>query len=284
MYNVIILLIAVLTLAACGGSTDESPEVTIDVQATIDAGITKDLKENPEATAAPIPTPTATATPESTSTPITFSPTGSVTFDSVLFASVELAEIISNPSDQFIIDSDGLTKVSRASPFIGGNEPSAHAGAHLNFSTESTPYLVNIYAPADGTISNIQNCYDLGNGNDKYGMVLAFATHEGSKVSLSLSLEPFGGYLCQDDKDYYKQYIFVVKGQSVKKGDVIAKLYKPDAKSDSTHIHFHVSSKLSGGFHCPNIFTPSINNDFKNVSGGKTLCYKPVEGEDLTGL
>ncbi len=199
-------------------------------------------------------------------------------------SNVELAEIISNPSDQFIIDSNGLAKVSRATPYIGANEPGAHAGAHLNFTTEGTPYLVNIYAPVDGKISKISNCYDLGNGNDKYGIVLAFATHKGSRVSLSLSLEPFGGYLCQDDGDYYNKYIFVAEGQSVKKGDVIAKLYKPDAQSDSTHIHFHVSSKLSGGFHCPNIFTPSINSDFKNVSGGKPLCYQPAEGEDLTGL
>ena len=100
---------------------------------------------------------------------------------------------------------------------------------------------------------------------------------------------PVGCFFCDTgyaspDGDYYKKYIFVAEGQSVKKGDVIAKLYKPDAQSDSTHIHFHVSSKLSGGFHCPNIFTPSINSDFKNVSGGKPLCYQPAEGEDLTGL
>jgi len=63
MNKVITLLIVLLTLVACGGSTTEAPEVTIDVQATIDAGIEEGLKEKPTPTATLIPTPTPTATP-----------------------------------------------------------------------------------------------------------------------------------------------------------------------------------------------------------------------------
>ena len=117
----------------------------------------------------------------------------------------DLSEIVSNPSDQFIIDSDGLSKVSRAHPYMGSNESCAHAGAHLHFQSEDSPYLINVYAPVDGVIGSIDKCYDLGNGNDKFTVNLKFASHQGSDLSLSLSLEPFAGYLCQEDEDYYSQ-------------------------------------------------------------------------------
>ena len=71
MNKLITLLIVLLTVSACSGSTDETPEVAIDVQTAIDAGTAEGLKEKPETTATPIPTPTATTTPvlESTDTP-----------------------------------------------------------------------------------------------------------------------------------------------------------------------------------------------------------------------
>jgi len=69
MNKVITLLIVLLILVACGGSTAEAPRETIDVQATIDAGIAEGLKEKPEPTATPIPTATATPEPIPTPTP-----------------------------------------------------------------------------------------------------------------------------------------------------------------------------------------------------------------------
>jgi len=104
--KVITLLVVVLTLAACGGTTAEAPEVSIGEQATVDAGITESLKEKPEPTAILIPKPTATPiqipaftyvlptstplpkrtaipTPVPTPTPIAFNSTGSVTSISV---------------------------------------------------------------------------------------------------------------------------------------------------------------------------------------------------------
>ena len=206
---------------------------------------------------------------------------------------IELSEIISNPSDQFIIDSDGLEKVYRAHPYKGAEETCSHTGAHLIFTTEGAPYTVDVYAPVDGVITQIRNCVDLENGNDKYDILLEFANHQGSTVSLSFSLEPFGGYLCQDDENYYNQYIFVEEEQNVKKGDLIAQLYKPGGDTPSTHICFSLSSALANRMHCPNIFNASVVSDFADVLGGETcdgdelgetLCYKPADGEDLTGL
>jgi Tol biopolymer transport system component len=68
MNKIITLLVVVLTVVACGGTTAEAPEVSIGVQATIDAGKAEGLKEKPEPTATLIPKPTATGTPEPTAT------------------------------------------------------------------------------------------------------------------------------------------------------------------------------------------------------------------------
>ena len=86
-----------------------------------------------------------------------------------------LSEIIDNPSDQFILDSQGLEKVSRAFPYKGAASDCAHEGAHLHFKSEDNPYEIKVYAPTDGIISNIDNCYDLGNGNDKFGIAIKIA-------------------------------------------------------------------------------------------------------------
>tara|TARA_Y100000814_G_scaffold139556_1_gene101187 strand:+ start:303 stop:902 length:600 start_codon:yes stop_codon:yes gene_type:complete len=74
MKMVIVLVIGLIVVSACGGSTAEAPRETIDVQATIDAGIVEGTKEKPEPTATPIPKPTATATPELEPTPTLLGP------------------------------------------------------------------------------------------------------------------------------------------------------------------------------------------------------------------
>ena len=202
-----------------------------------------------------------------------------------------LQELISNPIDQFIIDDDSLSKVSHAHPFMGSGEVCAHAGAHIVFKEESESYLINIYAPVDSVIAQVRLCEDLGNGNDKYDILLDIADDNGDYVNMAISLEPFGGMLCESDSDYYQQFVFVEAGDKVKKGDLIAKLLRPNSGSPHTHICFKTTSPL--GSHCPNIFTEQIVKNFSSVFGGvtcngapfgETLCYRPAQDEDITGL
>ena len=152
-------------------------------------------------------------------------------------------------------------------------------------------YLVNIYAPVDSIVQQIRTCVDLGNGNDKYDLLLKIAENNGDTVNLVLSLEPFGGMMCDSDPNIYDQYILVEEGDFVEKGTLIAKMLRPTNGSSSTHIHWNLTSSL--GFHCPNIFTTEIVNAFssKYQSGscdgpsyGETLCYLPTGDENLTGL
>ncbi len=203
-----------------------------------------------------------------------------------------LSEIIDNPSDQFILDAEGLEKVSRAFPYKGAASDCAHEGAHLHFKSEDNPYEIKVYAPTDGVISNIDNCYDLGNGNDKFGIAIKIATLESKNITFSLSLEPMSGMYCQDNSDFYDQYIHVTDGESINKGDHIATLFK-EPGGDGTHIHFHITKSGSNSFYCPNIFNTDIVNQFSSVTGsetcngesfGDTLCYLPNASEDLTGL
>lgn len=198
------------------------------------------------------------------------------------------------PSDQFIIANVDMKKVTRAHPFKGAGLSCSHQGAHLHFKDSIHNYTVNIYAPADGTITRITTCYDLGNGNDKYDLALAFAKDGGNDVLFCYSLEPFAGMLCTGNPDAYKQYILVTLGQKVKKGDVIARLFKEGDVGDDTHLHFHLQNDKTGTFHCPNIFNAAISSAFQKLHGNENcsgtafgstgLCYLPGAGEDLTGL
>ena len=79
MKMVIVLVIGLMVISACGGSTAEAPETTIDVQATIDAGIAKGLKENQNPKATPTPTATLIPTPTPTPSPLRPNPTSTPT-------------------------------------------------------------------------------------------------------------------------------------------------------------------------------------------------------------
>ena len=204
---------------------------------------------------------------------------------------ISLSELISSPTDQFILDEDGLAKMSDGFPYLGAGTSCPHTGSHIQFTEESEDYLINIYAPVDSIVQQIRTCVDLGNGNDKYDLLLKIADNEGDTVNLVLSLEPFDGMMCDSDPNVYDQFILVEEGDFVEKGTLIAKMLRPANGSSNTHIHWNLTSSL--GFHCPNIFTSEIVNEFssKYQSGscdgssyGETLCYSPTGDENLTGL
>jgi hypothetical protein len=208
----------------------------------------------------------------------------------------DVASFAASPSDQFIVDTAGLSKVSRAHPYKGAGTSCPHTGAHLHFKDDVSDYRVEMRAPADGVVARITPCFNLGNGNDKFEVDIAVATHNGEPLLFEFSLEPFAGLQCQSNADFYKQFIFVSLGQTVKKGDVIALLLKKvGIGGDATHVHFDLQDMQSGAFHCPNIFTAAIESSFAGVYGSETcsgapfgpsagFCYQPAAGEDLTGL
>jgi len=206
----------------------------------------------------------------------------------------DISSFASSPSDQFIIDSSSIAHVSRAHPYKGAGTSCAHQGAHLHFMDTGFDYTVDMRAPADGVVLRITPCFNLGNGNDKYEVDIGIAKHNGQSLLFEFSLEPFAGLLCQSNSDFYKQFILVSQGQTVQKGQVIARLNKKTGVGgDATHVHFDLQDMQSGNFHCPNIFTPAIAAQFGTLYGAETcsgtpfpatLCYQPAAGEDLTGL
>ncbi len=206
----------------------------------------------------------------------------------------DISSFASSPSDQFIVDSAAMTRVSRAHPYKGAGTACAHRGAHLHFMDTGSDYTVDMHAPADGVVLRITPCFNLGNGNDKYEVDIGIAKHNGQSLLFEFSLEPIAGLLCQSNADFYKQFILVSQGQTVQKGQVIARLYKKGGVGgDATHVHFDLQDMLSEDFHCPNIFTSAITAQFATHYGTETcngtafpatFCYQPAAGEDLTAL
>lgn len=207
----------------------------------------------------------------------------------------DILDFASSPSDTFVVDSTGQTKVSRAFPFKGTGSACAHAGAHLHFTNTGAPYLVDLIAPADGVITRVESCVVV-NSNDRYGVNLTFAQTGGKNVTFSYSIEPMDGYHCSggvqgSDNGAYAPYILVQEGESVTKGQVIARMYKPNNGSDGSHLHFHLQTEGNSGFQCPNIFDSAVTTTFASLYGTEdcsgtdfgapTFCYQPGAGEDL---
>ena len=214
-----------------------------------------------------------------------------------------LSSLIENPTGQFIVDAESLEKLDTglSHPFIGANESCAHQGAHLHFNAEESTYYVNVYSPVDAIVERVSKCFDLGNGHDKYDVSLKIATLDGKTVSLGLSLEPMdpAGVHCDENPNYYEDYIDVSEGYSIKKGDRIGRLIVLP-ENDGNHIHFHI--QYNDNHLCPNIFNsdivsnvtaawatnscPSELSPNPNLVGefGNTFCYQPTEAENITGL
>lgn len=244
-----------------------------------------------------VPTPPVSLVPSSTfPTEKPISPTPAKNLEDVPTLSMEMqlpdiASFGDHPSDQFILDAEGMSMVTRTYPYIGSGTSCAHHGAHLHFKGTGTPYMVNIYAPADGIIRMVTTCLNIGH-SDRYGFFLDFARDGDNILAFDFSIEPQDGTPCDTDKHAYEQYIFVKDGERVQKGQILGQMYHTALRADGAHIHFDIITEYPVTFHCPNIFDATIEKSFASlfgtdVCGGvkfpATFCYMPSPGEDLTG-
>ena len=184
----------------------------------------------------------------------------------------------STPSSQFFIANDDLNRIHSTHPFKGQNSGCAHAGAHVAFSNEDTPYQVNIYAPVDGYIANIDTCFDLGDA-DRFGLGIVFAkTDNDEPVEFYFSIEPAEQHRCLSNPTFYDQYVLVEDGQTVSAGDLIAIYPKfADQETSGPHIHFHLAD--TSEHYCPNIFSDSVKETFGSLYNDETCDDEPF-GED----
>ncbi len=201
----------------------------------------------------------------------------------------DISEFNTNRSDQFLV---GMDDVADGQMHRGKNASAAHPGAHIHFQnnaggsqwpngTAAKDYP-KIYAVANGTISNVDTYYEVVNSQKthyRYGIRLDFASSDGQTISMSYSIEPM---VDPGDEQFYLDFITVAKGDTVKKGDVIAYMYiSPDATIGTDHhIHFNLLKSQSGGgsiMQAPSIFSTDIMTQFlakltggnHNYDGGK---------------
>ncbi|MGC6367099.1 MAG: hypothetical protein ACON35_03785 [Candidatus Marinamargulisbacteria bacterium] len=193
----------------------------------------------------------------------------------------DISTFKTNPTDQFLVN---MNDVADGQMHRGKNATSPHPGAHINFKNNAggttwpngTPAknYPPIYAFADGTISSIDTYYEVTNPQKthyRYGIRLDFASAEGKTISMSYSIEPM---VDPGDETFYQDFILVTKGDTVKKGDIIAYMYiSPDATIGTDHhIHFNLLKSQSGGssiMQAPAIFTTEVMTQFlAKLTGG----------------
>jgi hypothetical protein len=176
----------------------------------------------------------------------------------------ELSSLQGSPFDRFILDDEGLTKISRSQPFMGSEGTTSacqHDGAHVHFLETGADYTVNIIAPAHGIVSYVNPCRKNGD-HDKVDLWLSVAKQDGEQVDLEYSIEPMAGYLCSGgidgtDNGFFDDFISVEEGQEVEAGTVIARFYrKSTPNDDSAHIHY--SLRVADAAACPDVFSSAL--------------------------
>ena len=205
-----------------------------------------------------------------------------------------------NPSNRFVVDLDW---VRAGHPYKGTDANQPHTGAHIYFSVPDKPIPASdveafpaIYAVADGFVFRVDEYFKqremfnrtLGKpvSNRRYGVTLAIALQESAAVNFHYSIEPM---IDPEDSDFYKPFILVKRGQWVKKGDIIARMYMPPRAefSRNTHIHFNLMDTGRRQFMAPTIFSERINAQFhaawgsRGVDGGDRI--PPCMGYRLSG-
>ncbi len=173
-------------------------------------------------------------------------------------------------------------------------------GAHVHYRNQAQDYLVDVYAPVDGTIVNKSICEDTCiapnncSGKRMNSVALQFASKDGFPLTLQVAFEPMivnnNCTLNFSDADHYEDLVDVSTGQFVRKGQRIGRLYVPadpnfpntNPAMDDTHIHFHINysnpaNAIPGPNPgdpavqpsiCPNFFENRISDDF----GPDGLC------------
>ena len=157
----------------------------------------------------------------------------------------------------------------------------AHPGGHVIFNEDDTQR--NIYAVADGTITEIKDCSSAGS-NDKYDIRLNLGLVGATPVYFDYSIEPFGGAPCANNPNVFKNNILVSEGDKVTKGQVIATITPGNGSNGNAHIHFNITA--DGASICPDIFAESFfsSGNFGTVQDGD--CEEPATSlcVELTAL
>ena len=201
----------------------------------------------------------------------------------------DISEFNSDRSDQFLVS---MSDVADGQMHRGKNSTAPHPGAHINFQdnaggsqwpngTDAKDYP-KIYAIADGSIAHVDTYYKVVNSQKthyRYGIRLDFASADGQTITMSYSIEPM---VDPGNENFYEDFILVSKGDTVKKGDVIAYMYISTDATIGTdhHIHFNLLKSQSGGgsiMQAPAIFSTDIMTQFlakltggdHNYDGGK---------------
>jgi hypothetical protein len=164
------------------------------------------------------------------------------------FSAGDISSLVENRSAAFLVDSS-----EEHSLYSGYGSSCAHPGAHVSFAGDGVER--NIYAIADGIVSNIDVCETAGDHN-KYNITLSLGLSGAVPVYFDYSIEPFDGKLCDGNEDYFKSSILVEEGDEVKRGEKIATITPGASSNGSAHIHFALSA--DGATICPDIFPDSI--------------------------
>lgn len=175
----------------------------------------------------------------------------------------QLTTFLEQPSDRFLVD---LDTVDSGHPFKGMRATQPHTGAHVQFNNQDNPWPSGtaprnyplIYAVADGVVKDVTEYFQVGSVY-RYGITLAIAKSGDAVILFEYSIEPM---INPNDPNFYKSYIFVEKGQNVKKGDVIASMVVPPGPYIGSHIHFDLRKDGDSTFMVPAIFSPSIVSEF----------------------
>ena len=212
----------------------------------------------------------------------------------------DISSLNRKKSDRFVVD---LDVVRTGHPYKGTDSQKPHTGAHVYFRIPDKPIPARnvrafpaIYAVADGYVSRIDEYFKLRPifnralgkriANHRYGVTLAIARKDGAAVNFHYSIEPM---IDPGDPDFYKPFILVKRGQRVKKGDVIARMYIPPRRefAQNTHIHFNLMDTGKRQFMAPTIFGDKIVGRFHRVWGKRGLDGEtripPCMGYRLSG-
>lgn len=170
------------------------------------------------------------------------------------------------PSDQFLMD---IGDLSRGHPYLGRNAPRPHAGAHVHVDNDNNLWPKEggrypaIYAVADGIITRVDTRFPVGS-NHRYGIDLTFAQNSsGARYQFCYSIEPMAP---EPSDRFYEKFILVKKGQSVRKGDLIAYLYTPKGVN-GCHVHFHLMLEGKRNFLAPTLFHKDVLEAFHSQCG-----------------
>jgi len=229
--------------------------------------------------------PSAAGSPTERVAPsLTLSPTPALS--SAAEALPALSHFREHPSDRFLVR---MTDFVRGTPFLGVRASEPHQGAHVHFENRDDRWPVGgsavegyppVYAVADGVVDRVEYNVQVGD-NQRYGISQRIAQEGKTSWAFEYLIEPMSP---EPSPGFYRHFLLVEQGQSVRKGQIIAYVYTPPKSGDGIHIHFHLmamSPGAQGVFQAPAIFDGQVVQRFSDgwhaatMEGGR---LKPCMG------